>query len=54
MSINMSKSTLLRKPSSPNSEIKVLLMNYITNKNPDMKVNIPHNTVEILKILIIS
>jgi len=27
-------------------------MNYITNKNPDMKVNIPHNTVEILKILI--
>jgi hypothetical protein len=52
MSINLSKSTLLRKPSSSNSEIKVLLMNYITNKNPDMKVNIPHNTVEILKILI--
>jgi hypothetical protein len=52
MSINLSKSTLLRKPSSPNSEIKVLLMNYITNKNPTMKVNIPHNTVEILKILI--
>ena len=54
MSINISKSksTLFRKPSSPNSEIKVLLMNYITNKNPDMKVNIPHNTVEILKILI--
>ena len=52
MSINLSKSTLLRKPNSSNSEIKVLLMNYITNKNPDMKVNIPHNTVEILKILI--
>jgi hypothetical protein len=52
MSINLSKSNLLRKPSSPNSEIKVLLMNYITNKNPTMKVNIPHNTVEILKILI--
>lgn len=52
MSINLSKSTLLRKPSSSNSEIKVLLMNYITNKNPDMKINIPHNTVEILKILI--
>lgn len=52
MSINLSKSTLLKKPSSSNSEIKVLLMNYITNKNPDMKVNIPHNTVEILKILI--
>ena len=52
MSINLSKSTLLRKPSSSNSEIKVLLMNYITNKNPDMKVNIPHNTIEILKILI--
>jgi len=52
MSTNLSKSTLLRKPSSSNSEIKVLLMNYITNKNPDMKVNIPHNTVEILKILI--
>ena len=48
----MSKSTLLRNPSSSNSEIKVLLMNYITNKNPDIKVNIPHNTVEILKILI--
>ena len=52
MSVNLSKSTLLRKQNSPNSEIKVLLMNYITNKNPDMKVNIPHNTVEILKILI--
>lgn len=52
MSINLSKSTLLRKPSSSNSEIKVLLMNYITNKNLDIKVNIPHNTVEILKILI--
>ena len=48
----MSKSTLLRKPNSPNSEIKVLLMNYITNTNPEIKVKIPHNTVEILKILI--
>lgn len=48
----MSKSTILRKPNSPNSEIKVLLMNYITNTNPNMKVNIPHKTVEILKILI--
>lgn len=48
----MSKSTLLKKPNLPNSEIKVLLMNYITNNNPNMKVNIPHNTVEILKILI--
>ena len=48
----MSKSTLLRKPNLPNSEIKVLLMNYITNNNPDMKIDIPHNTVEILKILI--
>ena len=48
----MSKSTLLRKPNLPNSEIKVLLMNYITNSNPDMKIDIPHNTVEILKILI--
>lgn len=52
MSTNLSKSTLLRKPSSSNSEIKVLLMNYITNKNPVMNVIIPHNTVEILKILI--
>lgn len=52
MSINMSKSTLLRKPSSPNSDIKVLLMDYITNTNPNMKVSIPHNTVEIMKILI--
>lgn len=52
MSINMSKSTLLRKPSSTNSEIKVLLMNYITNTNPTTNVKIPHNTVEILKILI--
>ena len=48
----MSKSTLLRTPTSPNSEIKVLLMNYITNKNPNINLNIPHNTVEILKILI--
>ena len=48
----MSKSTLLRTPNSPNSEIKVLLMNYITNTNPEIKVKIPHNTVEILKILI--
>lgn len=48
MSINISKSTLLRQPNLPNSEIKVLLMNYITKKN----LNIPHNTVEILKILI--
>lgn len=50
----MSKSTLLRKPNTPNSEIKVLLMNYITNVNPNVNpnVNIPHNTVEILKILI--
>lgn len=48
----MSKSTLLSKPNSPNSEIKVLLMNYITNNNVTMKINIPHNTVEILKVLI--
>ena len=27
-------------------------MNYITNTNPEIKVKIPHNTVEILKILI--
>lgn len=46
------ESTLLKKPSSPNSEIKVLLMNYITNTNPSMKAKLPHNTVEILKILI--
>jgi hypothetical protein len=52
MSISLSKPTLLKKPSSSNSEIKVLLMNYITNTNLDKKVNIPHNTVEILKILI--
>lgn len=52
MSINLSKSTLLRNTNSPNSEIKVLLMNYITKSNPNMKIDIPHNTVEILKILI--
>lgn len=52
MSVNMSKSTLFKNPSSPNSEIKVLLMNYITKTNPNIKVNMPHNTVEILKILI--
>ena len=34
------------------SDIKVLLMNYITNSNNNIEFQIPHNTVEILKILI--
>jgi hypothetical protein len=44
----MSKSKSLKMP---NSDLKLLLMNYITN-NVDTKIKIPHNTVEILKVLI--
>ena len=44
----MSKSTLLSLPNKPHSDIKVMLMNYITKKD----VKIPQYSIEILKILI--
>jgi len=49
----MSKSGLLTKPNNHNSDIKVLLMNYITDKNNNNNnIKIPSNTIEIIKILI--
>ena len=44
----MSKSSLLSLPNKPHSDIKVMLMNYITKKD----VKIPQYSIEILKILI--
>ena len=46
----MSKSNLLSNPIKTQTDIKVLLMNYITKI--DCKINIPQYSKEILKILI--
>lgn len=50
----MSKSSLLYKPNNTSSDIKVLLMNYITKKDYNKNIKLPQNTIEILKILIIN